>query len=106
MDRYTQRIRKAGTFFIVLLVCLVFAKPSFSQDKRCKVLVLHSYHQGFEWTDNITRGIQSVFKDNQTETDLVFDYLDTKRHTEKDYSDKVSELLALKSQKEIGRAHV
>ena len=31
-----------------------------------RVLVLHSYHQGFTWTDNISRGIQLAFADHMS----------------------------------------
>lgn len=61
-----------------------------------KILVLHSYHQGFEWTDNVSRGIKSVFK-NQKKIEIYFQYLDTKRHSSKLYIQKLRELYKTQS---------
>ena len=35
-----------------------------------RVLVLHSYHQGFTWTDNINRGIQAAFAESAGVVDV------------------------------------
>jgi diguanylate cyclase (GGDEF)-like protein len=68
-----------------LLLILILAFHLTHQDchaqRKEKVLVLHSYHQGLEWTDNITRGIQSVFSPYQKQYEIYYEYLDTKRNT-------------------------
>lgn len=43
------------------------------------VLILHSYHQGFRWTDEIHRGFLSVLNKSQTDTKIYIEYLDSKR---------------------------
>ena len=48
------------------------------------VLVLHSYHQGLEWTDYVTQGINSVFI-NYPDINLFFEYMDAKRFQSDDY---------------------
>ncbi|MBN1487748.1 MAG: PAS domain S-box protein [Anaerolineae bacterium] len=43
------------------------------------VLLLHSYHQGMAWADDITMGIESVLNLEDTQTELTIEYMDTKR---------------------------
>ncbi|MFA8434888.1 MAG: ABC transporter substrate binding protein [Marinifilaceae bacterium] len=47
--------------------------------EKKQVLVLHSYHQGLEWTDSISKGIQCVFAPLEKEVEVYFEYLDSKR---------------------------
>ena len=42
-----------------------------------RILILHSYHQGFHWTDRIMQGITSVFEQRQ-DIELFVNYMDTK----------------------------
>jgi signal transduction histidine kinase len=78
-----NRISKLWFAWLVLSLSLTSrANDSLYTEKH--VLVLHSYHQGLEWTDNITTGIQSVFK-SEKDINLVFEYLDFKRNSNKEY---------------------
>lgn len=43
-----------------------------------KVLVLHSYHSGFDWTERIAAGIRSVFQDNASAADLHVEFMDAR----------------------------
>ena len=45
-----------------------------------RVLMVHSYHAGYPWTDTITRGVRMALT-NQRVTLKIF-YMDTKRHAE------------------------
>ncbi|THB63564.1 MAG: PAS domain S-box protein [Desulfovibrio sp.] len=46
-----------------------------------QVLVLHSYHVGFRWTDNVMQGVDSVFADWEAQDlELHVEYMDSKRH--------------------------
>ncbi len=74
---------------LILLFC-VFLGLVVHADRK-KILVIHSYHQGLVWTDNITQGIQSVFKDRH-DIELHFEYLDTKRNPQEEYRKKLAEL--------------
>ncbi|WP_413699464.1 ABC transporter substrate binding protein [Psychromonas sp. KJ10-10] len=60
------------------------------------ILVLHSYHQGLEWTDNVTQGIQSVLTSQQHE--IYYQYLDTKRNTGEQYEKNLIEFFQSKKQ--------
>jgi diguanylate cyclase (GGDEF)-like protein len=70
-----------------LLLSLVSQECNAERKKR--VLVLHSYHQGLEWTDNITKGIQTVFEPFHDHYEIHYEYLDTKRNTGKEYMDQL-----------------
>ncbi len=81
------------------LLCLIFSSifiSSFSNDKN--ILVIHSYHQGLEWTDSISSGILSIFK-NQPEFNIYFNYIDTKRNNTPDYFKSLVELYRSHSSK-------
>lgn len=56
-----------------------------------KILVLHSYHQGLEWTDQISEGIRSVFP-YQDQVKIYYEYLDAKRNNSQKYHDKLVSL--------------
>ncbi len=66
-------------------------------ERKKKVLVLHSYHQGLEWTDNITRGIQSVFVSLHKLYEIHYEYIDTKRNTSDEYVEQIANLLTEKN---------
>ncbi|MDN5304177.1 MAG: hypothetical protein PWP46_1059 [Fusobacteriaceae bacterium] len=76
-------------YLLVVLLFFVFFVNGFSQEKN--VLVLHSYHQGLEWTDSISEGIKEKLGD-YTNIKVYYEYLDTKRNYTKKYYDKLIEL--------------
>jgi len=43
------------------------------------ILLIHSYHQGYPWTDELVRGIQATFEDAPFRSELWFEYLDSRR---------------------------
>jgi PAS domain S-box-containing protein len=49
------------------------------------VLVLHSYHHGFTWTDNITKGIRSILNQETPSIELHFEFLDARRIASENY---------------------
>jgi len=63
--------------------------------QKKKVLVLHSYHQGLSWTDNITQGIQSVLGIHQ-DIEVHFEYLDSKRNVDSLYFKELYQLYRTK----------
>lgn len=82
--------------FCVLWLILCALPFSAEGARKKKILILHSYHQGLEWTDSITSGIQSVFKPLDKDFELYYEYLDTKRNTGDDYDQRLKELFILK----------
>ncbi|NPD44065.1 ATP-binding protein [Lentimicrobium sp. S6] len=78
---------KLYSFLVLVVFCFSIAlviAQNVNKHEEKNILVLQSYHQGLEWTDNISAGIQSVFKD-RTDVNLLFEYLDTKRNYSPEY---------------------
>lgn len=53
-------------------------------DEPKKILLLHSYHAGYKWTENVTKGIKSLFPPDSNVT-ISIEYMDTKRKFDKKY---------------------
>ncbi|MCG8616101.1 MAG: PAS domain S-box protein, partial [Desulfobacterales bacterium] len=45
------------------------------------ILVLHSYHQGFPWTDNVMEGMTSMLNTSGLDMEIHTEYMDTKRYS-------------------------
>lgn len=84
-------MNKLFTFVMTLLLCC----NALADDTK-HVLVIHTFHQGREWTDHITQGIQSVFAPFQEDIQLHFEYLDSLRHTGDAYDEALARLIGLK----------
>jgi PAS domain S-box-containing protein len=76
---------------LLLLYFLIFATFSFAISENKEVLLLHSYHKGYKWSDNISKAIEKKFStfDNIELTTL---YMDTKRVLSPEYLKKLAEL--------------
>lgn len=85
-----------------LFALLLFSVDLIAQEED--VLVLHSYHEGYVWTDDFQQGLQSVF----TEHDISFRalYLDTKRHQTSAYLEQLEALYTFKLKNEKFKAIV
>lgn len=55
-----------------------------------EVLLLSSYHQGYEWTDSITKGIEKGLYYSNVE--ITYEYMDTKRVYNKEYLNSLFQL--------------
>ena len=65
-------------FVLILLYTLIL----FSHNARAQtqqVLILHSYNQGYAWTDNIMAGMNQVFAPVSGQVERHVEYMDTKR---------------------------
>ncbi len=95
--------RQLGPIFLLFSLLLsslpAFGSPSvaLAQSKRKQVLLIHSYHIGYKWTDDIMRGITDVFKGTGG-VDLRVEYLDAKRISDEKYLDQVFQLYKTKYQ--------
>ena len=69
------RCRLCAALAVVLLLCL--ATPSPAQSPQ-QVLVLHSYHQGYQWTDNIQFGLAQTLARLAPQAEIHVEYMDTK----------------------------
>ncbi|MBL4560470.1 MAG: PAS domain S-box protein [Labilibaculum sp.] len=78
-----------------LLLLFIFLFGFQASARKQRVLILHSYHQGLNWTDNVSAGIQSVLG-NEDNVELMFEYMDTKRNSDPEYLNEFAKLYALK----------
>ena len=85
--------------YFVLSFFLLISTQGFSFERK-KILVLHSYHQGLQWTDNVSQGIREVMDSIGDGYELDYEYLDTKQNTSIEYLNKLVELYELKLKKE------
>lgn len=97
-----MRISTYSNFILATLV-LIFVVPVYAQNPTAvgsgKVLLLHSYHTGYKWTDDITLAVSdSLTKGNNHK--LYIEYLDSRRHRSQSYLDEQLRFLK-KKYKEI-----
>lgn len=95
----TELIR--NFFWIIFFILLIYnlhpaSAESIQQPVPNQVLIVHSAYLGYPWTDSLNRGIHSVFDSSSVLIDLRFEYIDTKRHREKDYFKRLRELWNIK----------
>ncbi len=48
------------------------------------VLVLNSYHMGYQWSEDIISGIETVFNKGTIRPEIFVEYMDTKRYAPED----------------------
>ncbi len=89
--------QKTGILLAVICFFLIFTHSDCHAERKKKILVLHSYHQGLEWTDNVTKGIQAVLSPYQQYYEIHYEYLDTKRNVGEDYFKRIAGLLLSKN---------
>jgi two-component system, sensor histidine kinase len=70
-----MNIKKEFLFIVLLLFAVNLVAVNYPGNKKY-VLVLQSYHKGFKWSDDISRGIFSVLGDK---ANIHTEYFDTKR---------------------------
>ncbi len=74
-------MKKFTAILIFFILCLFFSSTSFSLNyDGKKVLYIDSYHQGYAWSDGITKGVRIKMKD--TGVQLKIFRMDTKRNSD------------------------
>ncbi|APG27536.1 hypothetical protein A7E78_06585 [Syntrophotalea acetylenivorans] len=63
---------------LFLLLPLLFFTGEASAKRN--ILLLHSYHHGYEWTHNITTAMEAVINREIPDAELFIEEMDTKRH--------------------------
>ncbi|KJF44126.1 sensor histidine kinase [Draconibacterium sediminis] len=85
-----SQIKKMFFGCLLLPLFLIFTVSVFAYEQPShKILVLHSYHQGLDWSDNVSRGIQEIMSAHDEEVELFYEYLDTKRYTDSLYFSRI-----------------
>lgn len=73
--RFTTKI-----FLLAVLWLLISILPAAADHGR-KVLVLHSYHQGYLWTDMIQEGLSHTLLQQFPQVEIYVEYMNSKRHS-------------------------
>ena len=63
---------------MLLLVLLFVSTATGTEKSKPSILILHSYHEGFSWTDGIEEGLETNFDKDKNE--IYVEYLDSKRY--------------------------
>jgi signal transduction histidine kinase/ActR/RegA family two-component response regulator len=87
-----RALRWSPVFPALMLLAVCLAAPSLAAETK-NVLNLNSYHEGFEWSEGIVRGLKSGLGG---QADLSVEYMDTKRFYSEAYTDMLRELYAFK----------
>lgn len=93
-----KRLTSGSGRFAVLWLTLMLFLPVlvFADANEKRVVVLHSYHQGFKWTDDISAGISEVMQTWPAGIELIQEYMDSKRRWDKNYKMLLEGLLSYK----------
>lgn len=77
-------------FFLIWLLILLsgMSGPAAAQDDASEILILNSYHHGFDWSDNEIQGILAALP---ADTTAAIEYMDTKRLASEEYFDLLYE---------------
>lgn len=82
--------------WLLTIILVLMFYPGFAKGDSKKVLIVHSYHHGLEWTDNVNKGLSNAFLQHEDEVDLFFEYLDGKRNQGEPYYKELTDLFRLK----------
>lgn len=83
---------------LIPLLCIGLSIPGSRAEHDKHVLVLHSFHKGFTWTDSITSGIKAAFSDSGIPIEVECAYMDTKRAFNEAYPEQLAERYRVKFQ--------
>lgn len=97
--KYFKTVTCVCLLFVIPLSFFLFCTSVFAGDgdSQRHVLLLNSYHKGYMWSDEITRGVEE--KLDAKGVMLHVEYMDTKRHFDEEYFLVLSQVLSLKHSK-------
>ena len=70
---------RAIIFVFALLTTPLISHAAEATKPSQSILIVHSYHQGFRWTDSIMEGMLDVLQKEAPDADIHAEYLDAKR---------------------------
>ncbi len=65
--------------YFLLIVFILWTIHLQANTTPQNILILHSYHQSYKWTDDINRGIYNIFDLNSSTMKFYIEYMDSKR---------------------------
>ncbi len=73
--------------FIIFIICFLFV---FTGAFATKIMIVHSYDEGYPWTGDLTEGIQSAFEDEEIEWEVF--HMDTRLKTSEEWKIKAGRI--------------
>jgi signal transduction histidine kinase len=98
-NEFYAKLTTWGSSFLLLFILIIGLSSdvqALEETPRKRVLVLHSYYQGYKWTDDENRGIQAILKPSIGTNNLYIEYMDTKKIFGDLYSQRLYEVYKLK----------
>lgn len=71
---------KLRIYTIAVLILLCMSGECLAVKQKKNVLYINSYHPGYQWSDEILKGIRNVLHDSKYKIDLQIEYMDTKKY--------------------------
>jgi len=71
-------------FKIIIIACifsLVWPALAYGAKEKKNVLYVNSYHNGYQWSDEILLGIRTILNASLYKVDLQIEYMDTKKYS-------------------------
>lgn len=94
-----QKLMLRLLFFIAFAFVLL-VMPSYVLGAKTKnILILNSYHKGFEWTDAQVSAAKQVLLEKFRDIELYVEYMDTKRIYTAEYIERLMQIFKLKYKK-------
>jgi ABC-type uncharacterized transport system substrate-binding protein len=72
-------MKKTAIIIITVLFALATSWALADDVRKKRILYVNSYHQGYQWSDDITQGVKLVL-DGREDVELKITYMDTKRN--------------------------
>lgn len=82
--------------FMVTVISLFIREKSLAHESCREVLILNSYHKGYEWCEEVEKGINSVFSKTEFDINLYWEYMDYKRFPQSNLEEKIKDLIISK----------
>lgn len=83
--------------FCLIALCFPFStSQATTTDGAKQILYINANHRGYDWSDDVERGLRDTLDASPQKVDLSVVYLDTLRFPDEETTSKVAELLALK----------
>ena len=82
-------------FVLILFTTVSTAKYDYYLQKK-RILLLHSYHQGMQWTQDIEQGIKETLEKRISNYELYIEYMDTKRFDYQSMAQKLNQIYEAK----------
>jgi PAS domain S-box-containing protein len=96
LQKSAENRKKVLLFVFIIPLHLINFSVLAQDSSRPNVLLLHSYHQQFKWTGDITQGVESVL---EGKCNLQVQYMDTKRQFDEEYQEILLNLVYHKYKK-------